>query len=81
MTFPADETDIVTDDDEDITEQAPSKAKPAPLVLDINKKGYPILPVKNTERPMNLRQQKDLIRVFITAHYSKFITICGTYHL
>jgi hypothetical protein len=71
LSWSADDSDSVNSDDEEAGKKAPSKAKAAPLVLELNDDGYPILPEKDSKNPMNLGRQKDLVRVFITAHYSE----------
>lgn len=62
---------MVDADDDDDGDKAKPKGKAPKLMLDSKKNGHPILPVKDSENPMNLHQQKDLIRVFMTSHYSE----------
>ena len=71
MCSSADDNHVVDADDDNDGDKAKPKGKAAKLVLDMKKNGHPILPVKDSENPLNLHQQKDLIRVFMTSHYSE----------
>lgn len=61
------------DEDEDDMRTSRRSRKKAPVVLETDAEGQPLLPDPDDGKGLELREMAPMVRSYMTAYYSKFL--------